>query len=537
MKKYLSLIKAAMSEGMNIFKVSTKKKSKFSKIILPVVLALIIMSTMYSYADGINEMLEPGGLQFVVITLFILFTSIITLIEGIYKSGNLLFNCRDDNLLLSLPLKKSTILFIRMFKFYVFELLFNSLFLLPAIICYAIHVNPGATYYIISIIGLLVFPIIPILLSCIIGSFITAIASKFKGKNVVQTILTTLFLLAVFYISFNIDGFMNNIAEKATSLNDTITKIYYPAGTFIELILSFNILKLLEFIGVHLGLAIVTIIILGKIYFKINSNVKSVKIGKTSGRYKIKSTSQTGTLIKKELSRFVSSPVFITNAGFGLVLFLLGCIAVSFKFDEIINSIIVSMPELSLDYIKMCLPVIMLGFIGVSGFMTSITSSMISLEGKSFNILKSLPVRPYTIVKSKVLAAILIMIPFIILGDFIVFIRFSFDIISIILLLIASVLLPLISETIGILINLRYPRMDAKNDTEIVKQSMSSTISVFIGMALAGLNVFFIYLLLNANLSNYIIMLLFDLAYLVIYTLLKIIIYKTAERSFNNIKV
>ena len=51
--------------------------------------------------------------------------------------------------------------------------------------------------------------------------------------------------------------------------------------------------------------------------------------------------------------------------------------------------------------------------------MKSITSSMISLEGKTFSILKSLPVKPYTIIKSKILTAVLIMIPCILIGDII----------------------------------------------------------------------------------------------------------------------
>lgn len=130
---------------------------------------------------------------------FVIITSALTLIEGIYKSGNLLFNCKDDNLLLSLPIKRGTVLFIRVFKFYVFELLYNSLFLLPAIIVYAINMNPGITY----------------------------------------------------------------IAKNASSINDFITRLYYPAGAYIELITNFSVLKLLEFIIVNLGLFIVTIILIG----------------------------------------------------------------------------------------------------------------------------------------------------------------------------------------------------------------------------------------------------------------------------------
>ena len=42
-----------------------------------------------------------------------------------------------------------------------------------------------------------------------------------------------------------------------------------------------------------------------------------------------------------------------------------------------------------------------IGFIIVSTFMSSITSSMISLEGKKINLLKSLPIKPYTIIQSR----------------------------------------------------------------------------------------------------------------------------------------
>ena len=120
MKKIISLIRASMTEDMNLFKVNTKKKSVFSKYLIPLFLVLTIMGVMYSYSELIIKELTKVNMEFVLLTIFILFTSIMTIIEGIYKSGNLLFNCKDDNLLLSLPIKKSTVLFIRIFKFYTF---------------------------------------------------------------------------------------------------------------------------------------------------------------------------------------------------------------------------------------------------------------------------------------------------------------------------------------------------------------------------------------------------------------------------------
>ena len=36
MRKYFSLIKACMTEDMNLFKISTKKQNKITKIFLPI---------------------------------------------------------------------------------------------------------------------------------------------------------------------------------------------------------------------------------------------------------------------------------------------------------------------------------------------------------------------------------------------------------------------------------------------------------------------------------------------------------------------
>ena len=537
MKKIFQLIKANFSEGMNLFKISTKKKNNFTKIFLPIIIALFLMGSIYSYAELIIQELEPVNMEFVLLTLFVILTSVLTLIEGIYKSGNLLFNCKDDNLLLSLPIKKRDVLFIRIFKFYIFELLYNSLFILPAIIVYAIHTTPNFTFYIVSIISIILLPIIPILLSCILGTLITFFSSMFKNGRLIQTILTFALLLGIIYISYNSDNIILNIAKNASSLNDIITKIYYPAGIYIELITKFSIIKLIEFIIIHIILFALTIVFVGKIYFNINSNVKSIKPSRSNKHYTIKSSTQVKSLIKKEFNRFINSTVFITNAGFGVVLFILACILLCIKYDDLANMLTSGENTVTLDYIKNCIPILLFGLICFSSFMTSITSSMISLEGKAFNILKSLPVKPYTIVKSKILAAILIIIPCILIGDSIVFIKFKFDILSIILILIASIIFPYLSETIGIIVNLKYPRMDAKNDTEVVKQSMSSAISVFIGIILSTITLFLLFVALNLNINNYIIISIFILAYSIIYALLYILLRKTCNKNFNNITI
>ena len=539
MKKVFSLIKACMTEGMSIFKIKNKNSSKISKKLLPIVLAILVFFSIWSYANMFMEELVKVHLEFVLLTLFILFTTIFTLVEGIYKASNLLFNSNDDNLLLSLPIKRSTVLFIRVFKFYVFELLFNSLFLIPAMVVYVRYVSVGVTFYISSIIALLVFPIIPIVISCIIGAIISSASSKFRFKNLVQIIITTIFLLVIFYISFNLEKIIMNIAENAKSINDLITKLYYPAGAYIGLVTDFNIKDLVIFILSHLTIFIVMIFALSKVYFKINSKVKGVKTKSNTkdSKYKIKTRKPMKALIVKEFNKFISSPVFVINAGFGLVLFVVGCILICVKLDSVITSMQTSGIGITAEQVKLYIPAVLFGLVCMASLMSSITSSMISLEYKSFNILKSLPVSSFKIIIAKVLTATIVVIPFILIGDLILFVNFKFTIIQMVLIIFSSFILPIFAEALGIIINLKYPKLDAENDTEVVKQSMSSAVAVFAGIIFLAITGYGIYKLINMNMSIDLVILIGTSLYFIFDIVLLIYLKKRGVKKFNNINV
>ena len=538
MKRIISLIKACMTDNMSIFKIRNKKQNKKTNKLLPVFLGVLIMFYMWTYANMIMEQLIEFHAEFFLLTIFIIFTSILTLVEGIYKSGNLLFNCKDDNLLMSLPIKKSTVLFVRVLKFYVFELVYNSLFLIRAFVVYVSYVSVNATFYIVSLLSIFLLPIIPIVISCLIGAFITGVASKFKKKNIMQILISTIFLLGVLYISFNLENVLKNLAEKATTINDLITRLYYPAGAYLKLITEFKMVDFITYIGVHIVVFLALIFTGGKFYFRINSEGMKNKAGNKNANksYRIKQRRPIISLINKEYKKFMSSPVFVTNAGFGLVLFIIGSIAICFKFEGIVNAIAQSGMEISMDWINSNLPIFVFGFICFTALMTSITSSMISLEGKSFNILKSLPVSSIKIILAKVLSAVIIMIPCIIIGDIILFARFQFNKFEIFILFIASFVLPFVSSLIGILVNLKYPKMDAESDTEVVKQSMSSMVAVFMGMALIGLTIVGIVGLLKI-MSVDMCMLCITGIYIVLLGLLLIYLKQKAVKQFNDINI
>ena len=539
MKKLISLIKATMTSDMNIFKISQKKDNKKNSKSTLIIITLLFMSVTWIYSNAIFEKLEPLKMPTIVLSLFAFIISFLTLIEGIYKTGSLLFNCKDDQLLLSLPIKKQTVLFVRIFKFYVFEFIYDSLFLIPLTVAYfrwALHID--WTFAITTITMLIFLPVIPIVISCLFGAISSSLSSRFKYKNLIQTVLTTAILVVIMFVSMNLDNALNYIAAHATSINDLITKIYYPAGVYASLADKFDIVQLLIFIGVNVLLFIIMIFILSKVYFKINSRLKKVTTTKKVkiDNLVIKKNSIYTSLVKKELNTFFKTPVFIINAGFGLVLFLIACIAICIKYNDILNSLANPALNITVDVIKNNLSIVVLALIAFTSFMTSITNSVISLEGKNINILKSLPISTKTILMSKLLSALTITTIPLLIGDIFLFIRFKLNIIEIILILVLTILIPLVSHLIGIIINLKYPKLDWENSAEVIKQSTSSFTAVMLGMLLLGISAFIIGNIVGKIPSIYVLIISLGI-FLIIDTTLYLYLTKVSIKDFDKLSI
>ena len=539
MKKIYSLVKASMTSDMSFLKIKVKNK-KYGSII-PIAISLYLMFAIGLLAYSIFKKQAEFQVQHVILALFVFGISIATFFEGIYKSGPLIFNCKDDQLLLSLPLKRRTVLFLRIFKFYTFELIFNSVFLLPIMVAFALcSDNITWTYYLSSIIMLLFLPIIPIVISCIFGVLISSLSSRFKFKNAAQIIITMAYILGLFYINYNIDSFFEYVAKHANSLNELLIKIYYPAGIYAKLVTDFHASDLIIFILINIVIFIVTIFILSKVYFKINSRLKKVTSSKKVriDNLVIKSQNRTISLIKKELNTFFKTPVFIINAGFSLLLFIIVVILIMVKFDTVIP--ILTNPEMGFgitkDFIMNNLSIMILFLLIITSFLTSITSSVISLEGRNINILKSLPISSKSILLSKVYSSLVLTTPILVIGTMMLLFKFKINIIESLLLIFLTVAIPLVSHFLGIIINLKYPKLDAENSVEVVKQSTSSFISVMLGMILLIASIAVIYRFVD-KLSSTLILFITTIIFIIIDLILYLYLTKIGVKDYKKINI
>lgn len=532
--KVFSLLRAVLTEDMNLFKYSAgKNASRARKIIFPIFLFLIMGVSIGYYAYEIGNVLHQVNLTYVMLSLFIFMVSVITIIEGIYKSQGILFEAKDNDLLFSLPISRGKILFVRMFKLILFQYLYNLLFLIPALVIFIYFEHPGILFYLISIVMIILIPIIPTVIACLFGYLIKMISSKFKTKRVIQTILSCIIFMGIFFLSLNFNNFIENIASRASGINDVLTKIYYPVGAYVTLINDFDIWVFIKLILINVIPFGIFVLFGSKYYFKIISRSKDTGSNKSNKKEIFIRRTPVQALVRKELKRYFSSPVYMFNTIFGLLLIVVMTILLCIKGEDVINMIL-GIEMLDNSGVDISLSIVYYALVLFSCSMTSITSSSISLEGKTINITKSLPVSERDILKAKVIYPYVIELPFILISELLFFIVFKIDIGNMLLILSMSLIMVTLSSVIGLLVNLKYPKMNASNDTEVVKQSMSSMIAVFIGMG-----IFVISMILGVYLYDYInVYLLLGLhvfILLVTTIILYIVLMRIGKKEYRNI--
>ena len=112
------------------------------------------------------------------------------------------------------------------------------------------------------------------------------------------------------------------------------------------------------------------------------------------------------------------------------------------------------------------------------------TSVSLSIEGQKLHLLKSLPLSTNTIFISKLLFSWILTVPFILVGDiiFLSLVPCSAG------LVILTILTPLVSmfafSGLGLLANLKWPKLNWTNETQAIKQGMSLFVTMMSCMAI-----------------------------------------------------
>lgn len=404
---------------------------------------------------------------------------ILCFVGTIFTTQSLIFNSKDNDLLISMPIPPRLILLSRITTLAIMNYIFALMIFLPATIAW-VMVN-GFGLGVLVYLALFIFvPLASMTLTLILGWIIALISSRMKNKSLVTTILSVAAFLVYFLLCFNLGDYITVIEENPSLVSSFISEYL---GLFVlmgKAVANLDIIALLITIAVCVLPFAVVIFILSKSFLKIVTDKKSAK--KAVYRKKeMKAGTISSALIKKEFQRFFTSATYFLNSFMGIIFMILIAAAIILN----LNGIKEFMSEISTG-LGFLLPIEnIMAFFGIaiiiviSAFNIP-TSVCISLEGKTLWILQSMPLKAKDVLLAKMRAAVIATsIPNLIFA-IIISILFGLDILSITAIIIVAIAMPIFSSCFGIIINMLMPRFDWVNETLCVKQSGSTIISLLL---------------------------------------------------------
>lgn len=486
MSSLWSLTKIQLKQlfGRYVYGEKARKWGLATTIILLALIVAVVWWAMATMNIQFAEQAAAIGRQNFILTYGFLISTIFSVFTMIYEVPALFYKSKDYEMLASLPIKNSIVVTAKFITGYVTTLFYNLLFLLPAVVVYFVYSGVSLTGIIFAIFGIIFSPMFVLLVSSMLGFVVNLITSKLKHKNVLSTILMLLFLVAIFGISMaNGSGELINIFIGGET--PLAVKIIFPFIYFIQIAIDTgSFLYFIYFLLISLVYLLLSIAVVTVSYKKINSNLISTKTSVRKKPITFKKSSKGLTLLKKEARSFFGSTLWTINTIMGPILVLV----VAVMFGILTNSSAKDATAIGEDVTLVYGTFKMMYFIFVpliSGMVVS-TCVSISMEGSKIQILKQLPISFSSVITSKILFSVILELPFVIVANVIFLCFVPFDIIYTILLFVVSVISILAFSVLGLVINLRFPKLNWKSEAEAVKQSLSLFVSMFVDMIVSA---------------------------------------------------
>ncbi len=458
----------------------TFKKNSNKGLIIFIIAFLYLAFVIYQLGLGMIDGFIMLNIPYMFLTLFMLFSSMFILATNIFKVNGTIFNFKDYDLLMSLPIKKEEIIISKILSLYFLNFLYTILFMIPSYIVFVLKIKVTLTFNILFFTTIFIIPILPTVIATIIGSLITAITSRFKRKNLINYIIFILSFIFMYYMTSGISNSNSlDYANFGKNLIDMCNNIYPLTNTYFKIISNNDLISLLIYTLLPILIFIIFTKILTKYYININSKLKTERKNANYKLGKLKESNQLFALYKKEIKRYFGSIMYVTNTIMGSVMLIIMSFGLLiFGVDKIGQ--IIEIPTLS-KIVSSVMPFVISLFVSLS----VTTQASISLEGKNLWIIKSIPVKPIDIFKSKIMVNLTVTVIPILISSTIISLVIKPPLNAVIFMYILPILYAVLTSILGLIINLHFPRFDFKNEIYVIKQSIASMISIFVNLILA----------------------------------------------------
>lgn len=458
----------------------TKDKAKKGRFIGLAILWVMLMIMLVGYVGAFAYGLSVMGMADIVPMYLYVVASLLILIFSFFKAGSTLFAMKGYEMLVSLPVSRAAIIISRFTCMYLTNLLVELLIMLPGMVVYGYVVRPSVGFYVIFIVGSMFLPLFPLTVSSILGAMITAASSRSRHKSLVETILMLAVVIAVLGGSLFLSDKGTQFTEEsfrnlAEILSAQIGRIY-PLSVWFHDALSGNLKAFALLIAVPTVVFVVFVAVLQKYFHTICTAIHAVSAKNNYKLTRLQRSSHVTALWRKELKRYFSSSIYVTNTLVGYVMAVIVAAGIFFVgIGQMVEML--GIPDVEIVILR-CLPY------GLSCLlcMTSITACSISMEGNTFWQIQTLPVTAKEVYDSKILANLSVAAPFYLAAVIFLGLAVKPMGLSLIWLLVIPICYMLFSCVVGITVNLTFPVLKWENEVRVVKQSASMLVSMLIGM-------------------------------------------------------
>ena len=259
-KKSFLLLKTLLrsTSRLNKIKYSTDKKVKNKAIggfVGVVVLFALIMFYSIMMCVGYGQM----GLASAVPVLCSAMISILAFFFTIFKTNGYLFAFKEYDMLMSLPFTPKSIAADKFLYMYIASLPWFLSVSVAMLVGYGIYEKPNLLVYPVWLLLTFFLPIIPMLAAAFLGFLIAKISAGFRKKNIIQTVLTFVFVIFCFSLQYIIEAVVKSedtklILENISGSIEGIGKGYWPIAWFSNAVRELVVSDFLLLVGSSLVL-------------------------------------------------------------------------------------------------------------------------------------------------------------------------------------------------------------------------------------------------------------------------------------------
>lgn len=482
---------------------NVKKKSNAKKKLTGVFIALlafyviaVMMFAMCSVFFSFSSAFGCTELEWFYFALVGVMVFLFTFIGSVFSTQNIIFNAKDNELLLSMPVPTFYILASRVTLLFVLDLFYAVLLAIPAVGVYFYQFGFSLKMLIIYVVSVLLIVVFSAAITSFFGWLIAVISSKMKKGTLFQTLLSLLFFAAYMLFFTNLQNYINVLVLNGEQIAEAIRKylsVFYFFGTAVShgSLASLTLMAVTAIIPFALACLLIS-----KSFIKITTSKKADKKKKYVEKELTVSSVRTA-LLRKELTRFFSLPIYILNCGMGSLMSLVLSAFMMFRGSEMLSAFAM----LGESGFEGMMPIILCIVFGFCSGMCNSSAASISLEGSRINVLRSMPINSDDFYFAKFTANFIIGLPPLFVSVIMASIGLKLGVADTLTVMLASVAFFALTVFINLLCNTLMPKFAWSSEAIVIKQAVSVIMGMF-GIMAACATAFAPYFALAGYLSS-----------------------------------